>query len=86
MTFLLPSSSWLRKLPIDAAVPGDFKVVEKENNKIVKYQELVVAMHTVQHTRTWVILTVIINQGAEYLLTDYLALLRVKKQRVDSIQ
>ena len=31
---------------IDAAVPGDFRVVEKENNKIVKYQELVLAMNT----------------------------------------
>ena len=43
VTSLLPS---LRKLPIDAAVPGDFRVVEKENNKITEYQELVVAMNT----------------------------------------
>ena len=66
---------------IDAAVPGDFRIVEKENNKIVKYQESVLSgnEHRVQHTRTWVILTV--NQGAEYL-----ALLRVTKRRVDSIQ
>lgn len=35
-------------------------------------------MNTVQHTRTWVILIVIINQGAEYLMTNYLGLLRVK--------
>ena len=61
--------------------------MEKENEKITKYQELAVKMNKVLHTRTKVTLIVIGVLGAKYQLRDNLvALLGVQIYRVDNIK
>ena len=49
------------------AMPGVFRVMEKENKKITKYQELAMEMNKVWHTRTKMILIEIGALEAEIL-------------------
>ena len=51
----------------DVAMPGVFRVVEKENEKITKYQELAEEMNEVWNTRTKMIPIEIGALGTEIL-------------------
>ena len=71
---------------IDVAVPGDFRVKEKEIEKITKYQDLVVEINRMWDTNSKVIPIVIGALGAQNQLIDYLALLGVQTRKAESMQ
>ena len=73
-------------LIIDVAVPGDFRVKEKEIEKITKYQDLVVEINRMWDTNSKVIPIVIGALGAQNQLIDYLALLGVQTRKAESMQ
>lgn len=73
-------------LIIDVAVPGDFRVKDKELEKVTKYQDLVIEIGRMWDTQARVIPIVIGALGAINHLTGYLALLGVQGRKSDSMQ
>jgi hypothetical protein len=71
---------------IDIAVPGDFRVKEKETEKIHKYQDLVIEVNRIWSTRARVIPIVIGALGSVHHLQAWLALLQIEQRRFDNIQ
>ena len=60
---------------MDITVPGDFRVKEKEAEKILKYQDLVMEVNRIWNTRARVIPIVVGALGGVHHLRDWLALL-----------
>ena len=71
---------------VDVAIPGDFRVKDKELEKMEKYQDLIIEVQRMWDTKAKVIPIVIGALGAENNLTDYLALLGVQTRKTDSMQ
>ena len=71
---------------VDVAIPGDFRVKDKDLEKVEKYQDLVIEVQRMWDTKAKVIPIVIGALGAENNLTDYLALLGVQTRKTDSMQ
>ena len=71
---------------IDVAVPGDFRVKDKESEKIEKYQDLALEINRMWNTTTRVVPIVIGALGASYRIRDWLALLGVDMKRLDIVQ
>jgi hypothetical protein len=71
---------------IDIAVPGDFRVKEKESEKIEKYQDLVLEMNRVFKTKARVIPIVIGALGAKHRIIDWMSILGVDRRRFNIIQ
>ena len=55
---------------VDVAIPGDFRVKDKELEKVEKYQDLVIEVQRMWDTKAKVIPIVIGTLGAENNLTD----------------
>ena len=70
---------------VDVANHGDFRVKDKELEKMEKYQDLVIEVQRMWDTEAKVIPIVIGALGAENNLTDYLALLRVQTRKTNSM-
>ena len=70
----------------DVAVPGDFRVKDKESEKIEKYQDLALEINRMWNTTTRVVPIVIGALGASYRIRDWLALLGVDMKRLDIVQ
>ena len=73
-------------LIIDIAVPCDYRVKEKESEKIEKYQDLALELTRMWKTRTRVIPIVIGALGAKYRIDGYLEMLGVGEGMVVTIQ
>ena len=71
---------------IDIAVPGDFRVKEKESEKIEKYQDLALEITRMWKMSTKVIPIVIGALGANCRITDWIALLGVDVKKSGIIQ
>jgi hypothetical protein len=71
---------------IDIAVPGDFRVKDKEQEKITKYQDLVIELNRMWKTRACVVPIVIGALGAIYRLRDWMGILHINQKRLDNIQ
>ena len=71
---------------IDIAVPGDFRVKEKELEKVTKYQDLVIEVNRMWSTRAMVVPIVVGALGAIYRLRDWLGVLHVEQKKLDNIQ
>ena len=71
---------------IDIAVPGDFRVKEKESEKIEKYQDLVLEIRRMWKTSTKVIPIVIGALGASCRIIEWIPLLGVDVRRFETIQ
>lgn len=71
---------------IDIAVPGDFRVKDKEHEKITKYQDLVIEVNRMWKTKARVIPIVIGALGAIYRLSDWMGLLNINPRRLENIQ
>ena len=71
---------------IDIAVPGDFRVKEKESEKIEKYQDLALEVTRMWKTTARVIPIVIGALGAKHRITDWMALLGVDVRKYTLIQ
>ena len=70
----------LETVLIDIAVPGDFRVKDKETEKIEKYQDLVIEIERMWKMKTKVVPVVVGALGAQYRLKHWLALLGVDKR------
>ena len=68
------------------AICGDFRVRDKEAEKIAKCQDLALKTFQIWNSKTRVIPIVIGALGAESLLTEYLALIGVMTRRCDNMQ
>ena len=66
---------------IDVAVPGDFRVRDKEVEKISKYQDLALEINRMWGQRTSVVPIVVGALGAKHKLADWLALLGVNDKK-----
>ena len=71
---------------IDIAVPGDFRVIEKESEKIEKYQDLALELRRVWKTKTRIIPIVIGALGAKHRIGDWMALLGLSTKHFNIIQ
>ena len=71
---------------VDIAVPGDFRVKEKEEEKIGKYQDLALEVSRIWKTRTKVVPVVIGALGAQYRVKHWLALLGIDQKRLKILQ
>jgi len=71
---------------IDIVVPGDYRVKEKESEKIGKYQDLALELTRLWKTSTKVIPIVIGALGASYKTVDWMALLGVAENKYPLIQ
>lgn len=71
---------------IDIAVPGDYRVKEKESEKIGKYQDLALELTRLWKTSTKVIPIVIGALGASHKTVDWMALLGVAENKYPLIQ
>ena len=68
------------------AILGDFRVRDKEAEKISKYQDLALKISRMWNTRTRMISIVIGALRAECLITEYLALFGVMTSKSDCMQ
>ena len=71
---------------IDIAVPGDFRVKDREAEKIEKYQDLAMEIGRMWKTKTKVVPVVVGALGAQHRLKHWLALLGVDQKRGNIIQ
>lgn len=71
---------------IDVAVPGDFRVKDKETEKITKYQDLALEVTRLWKTSTKVIPIVVGALGAKYRIVDWMALLGVDVRKYTLVQ
>ena len=71
---------------IDIAVPGDFRVQEKELEKVTKYQDLVKEVNRTWNTRAMVVPIVFGALRAIYRPRDWLGVLHVDQKKLDKIQ
>lgn len=71
---------------IDIAVPGDFRVQEKETEKLAKYQDLAIELNRMWKTKTKVIPIVVGALGASFRIIDWMALLGVEIKNYTLIQ
>ena len=71
---------------VDVAIPVDFRVKDKELEKVEKHQDLVMKVQRIWNTKAKVIPIVVGALWAENNLTDYLALLGVQTRKTDSMQ
>jgi len=71
---------------IDIAVPGDYRVKEKESEKIGKYHDLPLESTRLWKTSTIVIPIVIGALGASHQTVDWMALLGVAEHKYPLIQ
>jgi len=74
------------RIIIDIAVPGDYRVKEKESEKIGKYQDLALVLTRHWKTSTRVIPIVIRALGASHNTVDGMALLGVAENKYPLIQ
>jgi len=71
---------------IDIAVPGDYRVKEKESEKIEKYRDLALELTRLWKTSTKVIPIVIGALGASHKAVEWMALLGVAENKYPLIE
>lgn len=71
---------------IDIAVPGDFRVKEKELEKIEKYGSLAIEIHRMWNTSVNTVPIVIGALGNVHKLTEYAAMLELNKTDINRMQ
>ena len=66
---------------VDVAIPGDFRVVDKETEKVIKYQNLALELNRMWQCKTRVIPIVVGVLGTKSKLSEWLSMLEIQEER-----